>query len=331
MTSHSRVSITESTQVGQARRLATSVAESTGLDETTRGRVAIIATEMGNNLVRHAGGGELLIRSIPDGGIELLSLDKGPGIESISQSMQDGFSTAGTRGAGLGAIRRLSEVFEIYSRPGSGTAMLAQCFSQARVNVPRDNTASIGGVNVPVRGEEVCGDAWTFARLQDGTVTVMVADGLGHGTMAAEAAVEAVRIFGEVPGSAPGEVLHRIHLGLKKTRGAAVAIAEVVPARNELRFAGLGNIGGVIVAPNGSRNLVSHNGTAGHDVRKIQEFKYEWNSPGMLVMYSDGVTRHWDMEKYPGLFTKHPTLIAGVLYRDCNRGRDDATVVVLRA
>jgi hypothetical protein len=49
-----------------------------------------------------------------------------------------------------------------------------------------------------------------------------------------------------------------------------------------------------------------------------------------LVLYSDGLTTHWDLNAYPGLISRHPSLIAGVLYRDFNRGNDDVSVVVVK-
>jgi hypothetical protein len=47
-------------------------------------------------------------------------------------------------------------------------------------------------------------------------------------------------------------------------------------------------------------------------------------------MHSDGIATQWDLGRYPGLLARDPSLIAGVLYRDFLRGRDDATVVVLK-
>ena len=38
----------------------------------------------------------------------------------------------------------------------------------------------------------------------------------------------------------------------------------------------------------------------------------------------------WSLDDYPGLAGRDPSLLAGVLYRDHDRGRDDVTVVALR-
>jgi hypothetical protein len=98
------------------------------------------------------------------------------------------------------------------------------------------------------------------------------------------------------------------------------------------RFCGVGNISGVILSPDeGQRtSLVSHNGTLGHTIRKVQEFVYPWSPDSLLIMHSDGLATHWNLDRYPGLAVQHPSLISGILYRDFSRKRDDVTVLVAR-
>ena len=78
------------------------------------------------------------------------------------------------------------------------------------------------------------------------------------------------------------------------------------------------------------RHLVSHNGIVGQEARKIGVFTYPWNRESLLLMHSDGLTERWDLKAYPALIRRDPGLIAGVLYRDFSRARDDATVLVAR-
>jgi hypothetical protein len=92
----------------------------------------------------------------------------------------------------------------------------------------------------------------------------------------------------------------------------------------------VGNISGVIVQNAQTRSMVSYNGTVGHELRKVQEFQYPWPANGLLVMCSDGLSNRWEFRRYPGLAMRHPAVIAGVLWRDHNRGRDDATIFVAR-
>ena len=171
-----------------------------------------------------------------------------------------------------------------------------------------------------------------YAVRQDGDTTVMmVVDGLGHGPQAADAATQAQRLFDRHWRQAPAELLDTLHAGLRSTRGAAVAIARVDPARRVVSYAGVGNIVGAIAAPGESKRLLSHNGTVGHVARKIQAIDYPLPAtPALLVMHSDGLGTSWSIDAYPGLVHAHPTLVAAVLHRDFSRGRDDATAVALR-
>lgn len=109
-----------------------------------------------------------------------------------------------------------------------------------------------------------------------------------------------------------------------------MAIASLNLERQILTFAGVGNIGASIVAPGVSRGMPSHNGTVGHHLHKLQEFSFPWNSQSMLIMHSDGLSARWDLSAYPGIWTKHPAIVAGLLYRDFSRERDDVTVLVAK-
>jgi hypothetical protein len=92
----------------------------------------------------------------------------------------------------------------------------------------------------------------------------------------------------------------------------------------------VGNIAAHLITRHDRRQLVSHNGIVGSNVRKVQEFDAPWTEDTLLVLHSDGLQSRWHLDDYPGLAMCHPALIAGVLYRDHARGRDDVTVVVVR-
>lgn len=328
MAAPTAVCVTELSQVGEARRVATAMAGRLGLDETARGRVAIVVTEAATNLMRHGGGGEVLLGPLEPGrgvGLAVLALDKGPGMADVRRCMADGCSTAGTAGTGLGALSRLSDEFDIYSAPGVGTALLARLRSSAPPPDPA-GSLDLGAVCLPKPGEAACGDAWSSAP----PGRVMVADGLGHGPMAAEASAAAVRSFRRREAGGPADAVRAAHDALRGTRGAVIGVAEIDPGGRALRFAGVGNVGGAVLRRGASQSLVSHNGTVGHEVRKVQEFTYAWEPDSLLVLHSDGLATHWRFDKYPGLADRDPALIAGVLYRDFGRGRDDVTVVVAR-
>ena len=330
MTNAVVLSVLECSQVGEARRLAVALARQLGFNETERGKIGIIVTELANNLVRHAQEGLLILQEISNHnrlGIEILALDKGPGMQNISECLRDGFSSTGTSGNGLGAISRLSTLFQIHSVPGLGTALLSQLWTNL-ANNPKEKL-ELSVICLPITGESISGDAWASSQSIDRSL-LLVVDGLGHGVMAAAAAAEAIRVFREQVHLNPKAIIEVAHAALQRTRGAALAIAEINFEQQTVRFAGVGNISGTVLSITGTSRMVSHNGTVGHEVRKIQEFTYPWHPTGILIMHSDGLSSRWQLDRYPGLAAKHSSLIAGVLYRDFKRHRDDVTVLVAR-
>lgn len=323
------VAIADSSQVALARRIAVTLATKLEFNETEQGKVAIVVTEAGKNAIKHAERGELFLRPLKTeggNGIEIIVLDRGPGMTNVAKCLQDGFSTAGSPGTGLGAIQRLSNFFDLYSLPDKGTVIISQLWSGSRKQI--SGFGEIGVVNLPKPGEEICGDTWAVEQRSD-RILILVADGLGSGPLAARASQEAVKIFRANAELSSKAILEKAHISLKSTRGAAVAIAEINPSQEILRFAGVGNIAGVILNGIESRSMVSYNGTIGYQVRKIEEFVYPWSARSLLVMHSDGLATHWSLASYPGLLARHPALIASVLYRDFRRSRDDVTVLVM--
>jgi hypothetical protein len=260
--------------------------------------------------------------------MEILALDKGPGIENVGESLRDGYSTSGSPGTGLGAVKRLSSLFDLYSRPGKGTAVLSQLWGRPAAPAPA-HQLEVGGVCLPVMTERACGDGWAVHQSRQRSL-IMVADGLGHGEHAAEASARAVQVFEDYLDDTPAQMMERVHHALRGTRGAAVAVAELPWSQRLMRYAGVGNICGRIVSQEGVSSMVSYNGTVGLEARKIRELTYPWPGDGMLIIHSDGLGTHWNLEAYPGLRARHTTLIGGVLFRDHNRIQDDATVVVAR-
>ena len=322
-------SIRDETQIGAARRRARQLAESVPLDEVMTANVGIVATELASNMFKHAGGGELFIRHISDEefkGLELVAVDRGPGMRDISLALQDGHSTSGTPGTGLGAARRLSEVFDLHSEPGKGTVVLSRIGTG---KVQRVLTPSWGSMETSAPGETVSGDQWSMM-CREGDQYVMMVDALGHGVLANEAASTAIRTFAEYGADQPGAFLRRAHEALRSGRGAAIAVARCELGRGTLTYAGIGNVAGVIVRMDGRQHgLVSHNGTIGADSISVKEFGYEWLPGEKLVMHTDGLRTRWILNQRPGLSARHPAVIAAVLHRDCLRGKDDATVLVL--
>jgi hypothetical protein len=289
-----------------------------------------VATELATNLLKYAQGGQLIFSGLSawmGAGIEIVSLDRGPGIVNIEDSLKDGFSTSGTSGNGLGAVKRQSDDFDAYSTRPAGTVILSRI--RDRVPAQRPMPFVFGALCRPVSGETVSGDAWAVRQNEDRTY-VVVADGLGHGLGAADASKNAVAAFLASNALEPEVLLQDIHRSIRGTRGAAVAIAAIDWQQLKVQFAGVGNISGCVVDHARQQSMISHNGTVGHEARRFQAFSYVLPPGGLVVMHSDGLSAHWNIDNHPGLIRRHPSLIASILYREAMRPRDDASVIAIR-
>lgn len=325
------LAVGNTTDAAEARRVTERLAAEVGFDDEDRGRAALVVTEAATNLVKHAGGGQLLLSRVRRSGVdglEVLSLDRGPGIANVSTSLSDGYSTAGSPGTGLGAMRRSAAQFDIHSSRPGGTIVLARLWPRkAKLDaLPLE----VAGVNVPKPGEEVSGDGWDASLTPRGGRVIAV-DGLGHGPFAREAAQHALSVFRATLREKPAQVLLACHAALRATRGAAVAVADVDLQTREVHFAGVGNVAAVVRGAARGQHLVSANGTAGLGTFRAKEFTYPWPDEGTLVLASDGLQTRWSFDDHPGLLARDPAVIAAVLYREHARGRDDTTVVVARA
>jgi anti-sigma regulatory factor (Ser/Thr protein kinase) len=320
--------------VGEARRAAEAIARSCGLDEQTRGTLAIVVTEAATNLARHAAGGVVLLRdtsALGTTGVELLAVDTGPGMQDVERFFVDGFSTGGTAGAGLGAMRRQSDLLDVFTMPGKGTVVLARIFAPGAEALP-PRLLDVGAVCLPLDGETACGDGWCVN--QDGDrATILLVDGLGHGPNAAAAADTAIGVFRSIEDDrTPTEIVTMLHESLRSTRGAALAVAEVrrTPDGATVNFCGVGNTVTALVGPAATRSLPSMNGTAGLSVRGLRPFTQPWRTGDLLVMHTDGLTTRWRLDAYPRVQEHDPAIVAALLNRDWSRGRDDATVLAFR-
>ena len=247
--------------------------------------------------------------------------------------MADGYSTGGTPGNGLGAVQRVADEFSMFSVPREGTAIVARVGPRpqgAARTSPRSPARDfdIAGIQLAAPGETVCGDAWSV-RWLDGTAQVMVADGLGHGPVAAEAAQAAIQVFEAASGS-PRAVLEQAHERMRWTRGAAVAMAALDARNAKIVFAGAGNITGRLVSGVGDRTLLSQHGTLGVQIRRLSDTTYDWPEHALLVLHSDGITSRWNLGEAKGVLQCDPVLVAAWIVREHRRGRDDVTVVVIK-
>lgn len=318
------VAVDEGVAVATARRRAVAVATATGVAEERIGEVEIVASELATNLVKHAGGGDLVVRTAAGGGVQLVAIDSGPGTRDLEALVDDGVSTAGTLGVGLGAVRRLATRLQMWSEPARGAVVVAD------VGGADEPEVAIGRLVRTLRGETVSGDVIATRRTERGWL-LMVADGLGHGTLAADPARRAAVVLESATSEEPGELVQRMHAALSGSRGAAVAVSRVDLDTRVLTHAAVGNISGRLIGVGQRpRSLVSQPGIVGHRLPRVQENRYPLDDADLVVLHSDGLTEKWDAASLPLPRRHGATTCAAVLVRDAGTRRDDASVLTLR-
>jgi anti-sigma regulatory factor (Ser/Thr protein kinase) len=320
------IPVEEQSQVGKVRREALSLATIASFGELDGGRVALAATEIATNVLRHGKGGRVQLSLIVGSqglGVEVCGIDRGPGF-SLAQCLPDGFSTAGSPGQGLGAIQRQSTVFEAWCDP-SGAIVLSRIYAaeSGSEDVP------YGALRVPMRHEVVCGDGWHLT-WEGPRLTATLIDGLGHGPQASDATELGVAAAAEAGTRSVDDVINRMHARMSRSRGGAAAVFAYDGATGRGQFAGIGNIAVTVLHGASSRGFPSHPGIVGAQFRRVQPFSFHAEPGSLLVMHSDGLQSRWSIGQYEGLLYRHPALVAAVLQRDFDRGRDDAGIIAIR-
>lgn len=304
-----------------------------GFSETRTAEIDIVLSELISNLIKHAGRGELLYRLSKEEDeklIEIFCLDKGPGTNDIARMMEDGVSTANTQGNGLGAMNRLCDVFQIYSRNNGGTTVYAKCFEKKRDKSVFRATPQflVRTLQVCLPGEKLCGDGYTILKAK-GQTKLLVVDGLGHGPHAHDAAQAAIKAFQECREEQPEDVLRYMHLQIKKTRGVVASIVIADHIRKTWTVSGIGNISTIIHQPDGIKKYNANNGIIGFNIpRVVSHMEVEMKTGDWITISSDGIQNKWNFSQYPHLQNYDPALVSAILYRDQGRKTDDMTMLV---
>jgi anti-sigma regulatory factor (Ser/Thr protein kinase) len=332
---HQSFPLTDRSFHNVVKRDITRLAESYGFSPGEVGKVNIIVAEMASNLFKHgAVNGQILVRPLDpkQAGLEILCLDKGPGMADVRQMLEDGVSTAGTSGEGLGAINRLSDEFDIFSQKDVGTIILSRLYkSRHKPKKAAGRAFEVGMVLVAKTGETACGDGWAL-RLAVDKCQLLAADGLGHGAFAQMASQQAARTFLENTHLNPADILRNMHASMKRTRGAVANVTSIDLHSQTLTYCGVGNISGKVLAgPDLSKSVISYNGIVGHNIpSSLHNHQIDWSNNSLLILHSDGLKSKWDLSRFKDLSRHHASIIAALIYKEFNRGTDDTLVIVAR-
>lgn len=313
------IEIDDETQVGAARRQVALACADAGVPDELTAKSLLVAVELATNLRKHARRGVLFVKAASAQAVDLVSIDHGPGMD-LQQCFVDGFSTSQTQGTGLGAVRRLASVFDAYT-DASGSVVFARVGADVA-------GLEYGSLAIPIRGESVSGDQWALRADAHGWTLVM-ADGLGHGPQA-QAASAYCGAIAEID-TAPSLQLQRANDLSRGTRGSAAAALRLRRHEAALEYASVGNLHCVVQRREQAQVLAGQNGTVGGAFPAVKLQQVAIEPRGLVVVHTDGLSGRWSLDRYAGLRLRHPQVVCGVLFRDCNRQRDDATIVAIRS
>lgn len=314
------------------------IADSIGFEANKLAEIEIIISEITSNIIKHTPGGIILVKHIISGdieGLEIISIDDGPGMANPLMMLRDGVSTTNTLGQGLGAIKRLSDNFDIYSVPKWGTILLSRTFKTTE-NILTSNETSKESFNiytlmVPKKGEAFCGDGFKFLKKND-NCQILAFDGLGHGPEAYKASEAAIKSFTETQNLAPAERLKSIHSSIKKTRGGVGMVFDFDLKNETLSFCGVGNISARVLTEGRLKSCISYNGIVGHTFpNTIHSNTISWSMDDYLIITSDGIISRWDINALANIRKHDIGIIAAILFKDFSRGNDDCLVMIIKA
>jgi hypothetical protein len=274
--------------------------------------------------------------------IQIISEDKGPGISNVETVMEDGYSTNGTLGIGLGAIKRLMSDFRIISNINNvKTARYNNIWSQIGTKIitkkylsQREDTADIsqsktkfGIFSRSKYGEKYNGDNYFLQRFEDKAIAAVI-DGLGHGQAASEASTIARLYLVENYKKPLDVIINELHERLKRTRGVVISIALIDDKEGVLEYVGIGNVLTRIFNSTTTINPVKYSGCLGYILRNFRVFRYPWIKGNIIIMTSDGISERYVTNKDPNFLKKHPIIIASTILKEYGKTQDDATVLV---
>ncbi len=326
------IEVRHASSVGEARRAARTTAATLGFLPAVAEEIALAVTELATNLVRHAAGGTLALTPLSrDGrvGLEIESVDHGPGIADVERALGDRYSTAGSRGTGLGAVNRLMDELDIASRPGSGTRVVCRRWRRDHDLSARVCPLDAGVATRARQMSSANGDAFVVKQWAE-SLLVGVIDGLGHGPVANRAA-RAAQGYVESHFDLPLDQIFRgAGRACRATRGVVMALARFDWGRNRLAFASVGNIEVRVFPLSRTFNFSVRRGVVGLNAPSAVVTEHPWPPGHVLVLHSDGLATHWGWKDFPGLPDRAAPAIAQELLRRLAKEDDDATVIVVK-
>ena len=207
---------------------------------------------------------------------------------------------------GLGGVRRLTDEVDFDIRLGEGMCVWARKFAE-----PVRRRREVGTLGRYLHGERCSGDHAAFVRLKDALI-LAVADGLGHGQLAREASLSAIRCVTEGPERALDEMLVLCHAALQRTRGAVMSVTRIEEPSGEAALAGVGNVSTNVCGPGVFERHIGSSAALGMpgQLPRIRIERAHLRTWDALVQFTDGLSGRASLDGEASLLREHPIVIA---------------------
>lgn len=327
------VEVTAAAEVHRASDCARDFSSGLGFSSAESEEIALVVTELASNLIKHARGGRITVKSIKEEtriGIQIESEDNGPGIPDVERALTDGYSTTGSLGTGLGTVNRLVDELEFRAHPHPpGLHVICQRWLRPSTKRFKVRELEFGAATRSCRMLPDNGDA-IILRQWDGHALTGVIDGLGHGQFAKKAA-QTARQYIEQHFDQPLAALFRgVGRTCRATRGVVMALVRFNLDEQKLAVASVGNVE-VRLIGNEHPNIVVRRGILGLNAPAPVITEHSWTPSSALVVHSDGLQPHWRWDDFRDAIREDPGVIALQMLRKFGRMEDDATVVVAKS
>ncbi len=320
--------------VFKANRTGRLMAKEEGFNASDRAIIEIAISELATNIIKHAVDGTISIDSIL-GGMEIVSEDRGGGMEDVDRALEGGKSSRGF-GIGLSGVKRMMDEIEIASVKDKGTRIVVRKWKvkpshlmrpKQEYTIPRGGLMEYGVISIPALGLDFNGDAYVIKEFGRKALMAVI-DGLGHGENAYTVAQEAADYVQKNYTHDLPSIIEGCHQALHRTRGVVLGLVRVDLEEFKVRTAGVGNIGMRAKGKNSVRSL-STAGIVGNTIKKliVQEFPYARGDT--IFLYSDGISDRFDPEAL-NLKEMEPQETAEAIARRYGKDHDDTTILVAR-
>jgi serine/threonine-protein kinase RsbT len=263
------------------------MADDCGFDKLATEELALVTSEICENVIKHAEDGLLTISTENKNRILCLHLeDKGPGIADISLALEKGYSSiGGSLGLGLDIVRRLMDEMVVDSVVNQGTTIKLKKYLPLT-----DDIIDYGAISVAENRNLYNGDQYLIKEFDGDSVLLAVIDGIGQGVSAYVSAIFIKEIIAAAYRLPPVEILKRCHDLVKESsldKGAAVSIAVLTPGK--LSYAGVGDTHSYWMDDKLHllKNRMGNIGTFQFKLPKAHELNF--NEPVTICLCSDGI------------------------------------------